>query len=202
MRYKKNFFNMNIKKNFCSKNNIPAEKTIFKKFVFKIKAFFNKRILLFRIMFYSSFILIGISLMRYNNNINYAKNITPIYFLQNSCSENNFYNVAGVVKPNSININKGTDELNFIITDYQHELTVYYKGVIPPNFLEGNTVISTGSITDRKKPNILIANKIMTDHGYNSDTWLNRQLESNNKDRQIIIDEMINKNLKTNMNKI
>ena len=95
-------------------------------------------------MFYSSFVLIGFSIMRYSNNINYAKNVTPGFFISNNISENSFYNVAGVIKPGTINIMKGSDELNFVITDYEHEMMVYYKGQTPSNFLEGNTVISTG----------------------------------------------------------
>ncbi len=178
---------------FCDQQFKLATKAESFRFINKVKAFFNKRILMFRLLFYSSFVLIGFTIMRYSNNINYAKNVTPVFFIQNNASENMFYNVAGVIKPGTINIIKGSDELSFIITDYEHEMVVYFKGVIPPNFLEGNTVIATGSITDRKKPEILMCNKIATEHAYNSDTWLNRQLTAGDKNRQEIIDEMMKK---------
>lgn len=186
-----------VKKQFCQDFR-PTEKVVQNRFINKIKAFFNKRVLVFKVMFYSSFVLIGFSVMRYSNNVNYAKNVTPVFFLNNSVSENTFYNVAGVIKPGSINIVKGSDELNFKITDYEHEMVVYYKGQVPPNFLEGNTVITTGCITDKRKPEIFMCNKIMTDHGYNSDKWLNRQLTKGDKQREEIIDEMMKKKMKEN----
>ena len=64
--------------------------------------------------------------------------------------------------------------MSFSITDYDHDLKVFYKGPLPPNFLEGNTCIATGSITDPSKPSILLANRLMTDHSYNSDKWLSK----------------------------
>lgn len=183
---------------FCENQFKIATKSETFKFINKIKAFFNKRVLMFRLLFYSSFVIIGFSIMRYSNNVNYAKNVTPVFFIQNNASENMFYNVAGVIKPGTINIIKGSDELSFVITDYEHEMVVYFKGVIPPNFLEGNTVIATGSINDRKKPEILMCNKIATEHAYNSDTWLNRQLTAGDRNRQEIIEEMMKKQNKEN----
>jgi cytochrome c-type biogenesis protein CcmE len=157
---------------FCDKP--LAEKSEFAKFLKKIKGFFGKRILMFRMMFFSSFILICFSIMRYSNSINYAKNITPAFFLNNQVSENMFYNLAGVVKPGTINYIKGTDEISFIVTDFDHELRVFYKGSVPNNFVEGGTVIATGCIIDKRKPNIFMSNLIKTDHGYNSDNWLSK----------------------------
>ena len=108
------------------------------------------------------------------NNNNYAKNITPAYFLRNVADPNFFFNLAGVVKPGSISYVKGSDEVKFVLTDYDHDILVYYKGMLPANFLEGNTCIATGCITDPDKPNIFISNQLMTDHSYNSDKWLSK----------------------------
>lgn len=159
---------------FSTKSSLPVDKSFFQKFVSIVKRFINKRIIAFRILFYASFILIGFTFLRYSNNVNFAKNITPIFFMQNEVNTNAYFNVAGVVKPGTISMIKGTDELSFVLTDYEHELTVFYKGQAPGNFLEGNTVVATGSITDSLKPDILVCNKIMTEHGYNGDQWLSK----------------------------
>eukprot|EP00340_Litonotus_pictus_P006554 CAMPEP_0170526264 /NCGR_PEP_ID=MMETSP0209-20121228/11724_1 /TAXON_ID=665100 ORGANISM="Litonotus pictus, Strain P1" /NCGR_SAMPLE_ID=MMETSP0209 /ASSEMBLY_ACC=CAM_ASM_000301 /LENGTH=172 /DNA_ID=CAMNT_0010816011 /DNA_START=108 /DNA_END=626 /DNA_ORIENTATION=- len=163
-----------------------------------MKAIFNKRIVAFRILFYSSFVLIIFSVMRYSNATNFAKNVTPVFFLNNECSENFFFNVAGVVKPGTIQIIKGTDEMSFVITDYEHQMSVYYKGQVPNNFLEGNTVIATGSVTNSKKPDILMCSKIQTDHSYNSDQWLNRKLSKGERNREDIISDMMKREKKKN----
>jgi cytochrome c-type biogenesis protein CcmE len=118
--------------------------------------------------------LIIFTTIRYTNNINFGKNITPTYFLQNKTDANTFYNLAGVIKPGSILYVKGTDEMSFELTDYEHVIKVFYKGPLPSNFLEGNTCIVTGTITDPAKPSIFLGNKIMTDHSYNSDKWMSK----------------------------
>jgi cytochrome c-type biogenesis protein CcmE len=164
------------KYNFSFKNNLPAVPTFFKTFIKKLKSLLNKRIVAFRILFYCSFVLLVFSFLRYSNTSSYSKNVTPVFFLQNDCDENFFYNVAGVVKPGSIQIVKGSDEMSFVITDYEHQLNVFYKGQVPNNFLEGNTVIATGCITNSKKPDTIMSNKIQTDHAYNGDQWLSKYL--------------------------
>lgn len=141
--------------------------------------------------------------MRYSNNANYAKNITPEFFLKNEASENTFYSLAGVVKPGTISYIKGTDEISFILTDFEHEIRVFYKGIIPNNFLEGGTVVATGCITDKNRPNIFMSSKVGTDHGYNSDKWISknifniklpaRKLQISDKNRADIVDRMMKK---------
>ena len=165
------------KKNFWSHDkNLPTNIGSFKNFIKKIKAVFNKRVVLFRMLFYSSFLFIIFTVMRLTNSTIYAKNVTPVYFLNNEATESAFYNVAGLVKPGTIQIIKGTDEMNFSITDYEHQMSCYYKGPIPPNFVEGNTAIVTGSIVNVNKPDTIMCSKIQTDHSYNSDQWLSNVL--------------------------
>lgn len=151
-----------------------------------------RKIVMYRMLFYGSAVLIVFTVMRYSNNVNFAKNITPVFFLKNRSDHNTLYNVCGVIKPGSINYVKGTDELNFTCTDYEHEIKIYFKGVLPSNFLEGNTVIAAGYITDPERPYVFIATTLLTDHSYNSDKWLNRKLEKSNiKDNSGVIDEMM-----------
>ena len=119
------------------------------------------------------------------NNTNFAKNITPVYFLRNKGDTNYFYNLAGIVKPGSINFIKGSDEVKFTLTDFDHDVLVYYKGALPNNFLEGNTIIATGNITDPDKPNIFVSNKLLTDHSYNSDKWMSKFSYFNLLDRKL-----------------
>lgn len=154
------------------KESAPAELSFFKKTLKKFKAFFLKRIIAFRIMFYASFILIIFSVMRYSNTSTFSKNVTPSFFLNNLVDEHTFYKVAGIVKQNSICYIKGTDEVSFFITDYDHDMCVLYKGNLPPSFSEGATVVCTGCVNNPKKPNTLSVTNILSDHSYNSDTWL------------------------------
>lgn len=154
------------------KDSAPAEISFFKKTLKRFKAFFLKRIVAFRIMFYTSFILIIFSVMRYSNTSTFSKNVTPSFFLNNLVDEHTFYKVAGIVKPNSICYIKGTDEVSFYLTDYDHDMCVLYKGNLSGSFSEGSTAVCTGCVNNPKNPNTLSATHILTDHSYNSDTWL------------------------------
>ena len=142
----------------------------------KARRIILKRIVLFRVLFYGSMILTIYTTIRYTNNTNYAQYTTPHYFLQNKAELNTVYNVAGVIKPGTIEFVKGSDEMSFILTDFEHELKVFYKGPLPNNFMEGGTGIATGCITDIDKPNLFISNKIMTNHSYNAEKWKSRDL--------------------------
>ena len=55
--------------------------------------------------------------------------------------------VGGMVKKNSILIE--TNNINFIITDFDNELNVSYSGVVPNLFSEGKGVVAEGYLKDK-----------------------------------------------------
>jgi cytochrome c-type biogenesis protein CcmE len=198
-RNKHNFNLLTKRHNFCenfNQTNLPTVKTTFQKFMAAIRKHILKRLVIFRVLFYGSIVLIIFTMLRYSNNKNFAKNVTPVFFLKNVSDLNTFYNVAGIIKPGSISFVKGSDELNFSLTDYEHELKIYHKGTLPQNFLEGNTCIVTGSITDVDRPHIFMSTKLLTDHSYNSDKWMNRKLQKKEGGKDGVIEDMISKGKK------
>ncbi len=180
-------------------SSVPTVKSGFQRFMAAVRKHVLKRLVMFRVLFYGSLVLIVFTVLRYSNNVNFAKNVTPIFFVKNVSDLNTFYNVAGIVKPGSISYLKGTDEMNFILTDYEHELKIYHKGILPQNFLEGNTCIATGTITDVDRPFIFMSTKLMTDHSYNSDKWLNRKLEKSDS-KNGVLDDVMNMGKKAKRN--
>ena len=71
--------------------------------------------------------------------------------------------LGGMVKESSIEqlIN---GSINFIITDFDREMVVFYKGIIPDLFKEQQGVIAEGSINNE---GIFIANSILAKHDEN-----------------------------------
>ena len=68
--------------------------------------------------------------------------------------------LGGMVKESSIEqLNNGS--INFIITDFDREMVVFYKGIIPDLFKEQQGVIAEGSINNER---IFIANSILAKH--------------------------------------
>ena len=71
--------------------------------------------------------------------------------------------LGGMVKESSIKqLNDGS--INFIITDFDREMVVFYKGIIPDLFKEQQGVIAEGSINNE---GIFIANSILAKHDEN-----------------------------------
>ena len=71
--------------------------------------------------------------------------------------------LGGMVKESSIEqLNNGS--INFIITDFDREMVVFYKGIIPDLFKEQQGVIAEGSINNER---IFIANSILAKHDEN-----------------------------------
>jgi cytochrome c-type biogenesis protein CcmE len=70
--------------------------------------------------------------------------------------------VGGMVKKNSISIT--TNEIKFIITDFENEINVSYNGAVPNLFEEEKGVVAEGFLKDR---NYFLATKILAKHDEN-----------------------------------
>jgi len=95
------------------------------------------------------------------SNILYFKSPTDIQLSQDIIS-NKKIRVGGMVKKDSIKTNDL--EISFIITDFQNELIVSFKGSVPNLFEEGKGVVAEGFLEDR---NYLKATKILAKHDEN-----------------------------------
>ena len=93
-------------------------------------------------------------------NVVYFKSPTEVKNLAEL--ENKKIRVGGMVKKNSIKTNDL--EISFIITDFQNELIVSFKGSVPNLFEEGKGVVAEGFLGDR---NYLKAIKILAKHDEN-----------------------------------
>ena len=106
------------------------------------------------------FLIIGVFfiLKSLSNNILYFKSPTDIQLSQDIIF-NKKIRVGGMVKKNSISINK--KEIKFIVTDFKNEIVVSYTGTVPNLFLEGKGVVAEGKLQDK---NFFIADRILAKH--------------------------------------
>ena len=119
-----------------------------------------------RISFLSTFLLISIIsvffvLKSLTDNILYFKSPTEIK-LSNEINLNKKIRIGGMVKKDSISIDR--EEMKFIVTDFENELIVSYKGVIPNLFSEEKGVVAEGKLKDKK---YFVADKILAKHDEN-----------------------------------
>ena len=96
-----------------------------------------------------------------NKNILYFNSPTDIKINQDIDFDKKI-RVGGMVKKNSIDINES--EVNFVITDFENELIVNYKGSVPNLFEEEKGVVAEGFLQDR---NYFKAVKILAKHDEN-----------------------------------
>ena len=118
----------------------------------------KKRASLLVVLFSAFVIAIFFILQSLNNNILYFKSPTDIKNNQDINFKKKI-RVGGMVKKNSININK--KEIKFIVTDYKNEIVVSYTGTVPNLFSEGKGVVAEGNLQDK---NFFIADRILAKH--------------------------------------
>ncbi|MAJ85697.1 MAG: cytochrome c maturation protein CcmE [Candidatus Pelagibacter sp.] len=106
-------------------------------------------------------VLIYFVLNALNKNILYFKTPSEIYSFSD-LEENRSLRVGGMVKKNSIEIDK--DEIKFIITDFKNEILVSYRGTVPNLFSEEKGVIAEGKFNDKK---FFLADRILAKHDEN-----------------------------------
>ena len=70
--------------------------------------------------------------------------------------------IGGMVKKDSINISN--NQLLFVITDFENEITVTYSGLVPNLFQETKGVVAEGFLKDK---NYFMADKILAKHDEN-----------------------------------
>ena len=84
--------------------------------------------------------------------------LTPTNVIESNYEMNNQFKLGGVVKEGSV---KRTDlKVEFIITDFNEEIAISYKGVLPNLFEENSGVVASGSLDG----DIFIAKEILAKH--------------------------------------
>ena len=120
----------------------------------------NRVLFLTTIFIVSSFFLIFIYL-NLKQNILYFKTPSEI-FISTEIDFSKLIRVGGMVKKDSVEQND--QEVKFILTDYDKEIIVVFKGAVPNLFSEGQGAVVEGLLNDKK---FLIANKILAKHDEN-----------------------------------
>ncbi len=81
----------------------------------------------------------------------------------NAPQERNF-RVGGLVLDGSVKRQPGELEVEFTLTDFENELPVYYDGILPDLFREGQGIIAHGRLDDSGR---FIADEVLAKHDEN-----------------------------------
>lgn len=118
----------------------------------------KKRIGLIILLLVGCVSFISLALLALKENINLFYGITQIY--NGEAPKEKQIRAGGMVVKGSLIRQPDSLTVQFKITDFQHELKVIYKGILPDLFREGQGVVAIGKLTD----NIFYADQILAKH--------------------------------------
>jgi cytochrome c-type biogenesis protein CcmE len=125
------------------------------------------------------FLSTAVLLILYNTKKNIVFFYTPSELLENN--ENSFekkIRIGGYVKNTSF-IQKSPNNYQFKITDNKNELIVFYEGILPDLFKEGQGTVVEGFLNNK---NNVIASKVYAKHDENyMPASIKKKLEKNNQ---------------------
>ena len=120
----------------------------------------------------------AVVLILFNTKQNIVFFYTPTELIENNVTLEKKVRIGGYVK-NSSFIKKSLNAYEFKITDNVNELLVFYKGILPDLFREGQGTVVEGFLNNN---NIIIASKVYAKHDENyMPASIKKELEKNNQ---------------------
>ena len=117
---------------------------------------------LFKVSLLLIIFLIGCSILFYNLKNNLVFFFSPSEILEKKISSLDNIRLGGMVKKGSVKKKeteigeKKVQETIFTITDFEKEIAVYYIGILPDLFSEGQGVVVEGNLINENKFNARI----------------------------------------------
>lgn len=117
---------------------------------------------LFKVSLLLIIFLIGCSILFYNLRNNLVFFFSPSEILEKKISSSENIRLGGMVKKGSVKKKeteigeKKVQETIFTITDFEKEIAVYYIGILPDLFSEGQGVVVEGNLINENKFNARI----------------------------------------------
>ena len=87
---------------------------------------------------------------------------TPTPVSQGEAPKGRAFRVGGMVKEGSLV--KDGENIQFVVTDFAHEVPVKYTGLLPDLFKEGKGVVAQGKLSDS---NLFAASEVLAKHDEN-----------------------------------
>ena len=123
------------------------------------------------------FLSAAVILILFNTKQNIVFFYTPTELIENDFILNKKVRIGGYVK-NSSFVKKSLNTYEFKITDNVNELLVFYKGILPDLFREGQGTVVEGFFNN----NNFIASKVYAKHDENyMPASIKKELEKNNQ---------------------
>ena len=87
---------------------------------------------------------------------------TPTQVSQGEAPQGRAFRVGGMVKEGSLK--KDGENVQFVVTDFAHDVPVSYKGLLPDLFKEGKGVVAQGRLDEQ---GLFVASEVLAKHDEN-----------------------------------
>ncbi len=132
------------------------------------------------ILILTTLVMLGAALLLilFNTKQNIVFFYTPSELIENKITSGVKVRIGGYVKKSSIK-KKSINSYEFKITDNKNEILIFYYGILPDLFREGQGTVIEGSIIDQNTVN---ASKVYAKHDENyMPASIKKELEKNNQ---------------------
>ena len=132
------------------------------------------------ILILTTLVMLGAALLLilFNTKQNIVFFYTPTELIENKITSGVKVRIGGYVKKSSIK-KKSINSYEFKITDNKNEILIFYNGILPDLFREGQGTVIEGSIIDQNTVN---ASKVYAKHDENyMPASIKKELEKNNQ---------------------
>ena len=132
------------------------------------------------ILILTTLVMLGAALLLilFNTKQNIVFFYTPTELIENKITSGVKVRIGGYVKKSSIK-KKSINLYEFKITDNKNEILIFYNGILPDLFREGQGTVIEGSINDQNTVN---ASKVYAKHDENyMPASIKKELEKNNQ---------------------
>jgi cytochrome c-type biogenesis protein CcmE len=103
-----------------------------------------------------------LALRAFNENLLYF--YSPTQVAQGEAPAERAFRIGGMVAAGSVRRETGSLTVAFVVTDFQHEITVNYTGVLPDLFREGQGVVARGRVV---ADGVFAAEEVLAKHDEN-----------------------------------
>ena len=101
----------------------------------------------------------GLALQAFRDNVMFF--FDPSQIAAGEVKGGQRFRLGGMVEKGSIRKTPGTLDVEFVVTDFNHDVSVRYRGVLPDLFKEGQGVVAHGRL---EQGGVFVADEVLAKH--------------------------------------
>jgi cytochrome c-type biogenesis protein CcmE len=101
----------------------------------------------------------GLALQAFRDNVMFF--FDPSQIAAGEVKGGERFRLGGMVEKGSIRKTPGTLDVEFVVTDFNHDVNVRYRGVLPDLFKEGQGVVAHGRL---EQGGVFVADEVLAKH--------------------------------------